>query len=144
MNSWTRSLTLARSKTLKKLCRAGAARISVGARPDKGADMRLVEYLLASPNVVSVTIVRVRLHSWRVFDAGPEHDYRALVIRTNVEIFYLAKGVVVPIKEYEAQRVVENPFMYYFSTALKLHCRIERAEFIWRAMDAPPARESSH
>ncbi|NGX16012.1 hypothetical protein [Wenzhouxiangella sp. XN24] len=79
-----------------------------------------------------------------MYDAGPEDDYRALVIRTNVEIFYLAKGVVVPITESEAQRIVENPFMYYFSTALKLHFRIERAKFIWRAMEAPPARESSH
>lgn len=130
MNSWIQPLSSASSKALKKLCRAGTSRSSEGARPAKSADLQVVEDLLASPNVVSVTIVRIRLRSWREYDAAPEHDYRAMVIRTNVEIFYLAKGVIVPIEEYEAQRVVENPFLYYFTTALKLHFRIKRAKLI--------------
>jgi hypothetical protein len=39
---------------------------------------------------------------------------------------YRAKGVTVPITEYEARRLIDNPYMYYFSTALKLHIQIKQ------------------
>lgn len=54
------------------------------------------------------------LHLKRIKVTGSEADYRA-------------KGVTIEIEEYEFRQVVENPSLYYFSTALKLHCRIERA-----------------
>jgi hypothetical protein len=52
----------------------------------------------------------------------------AVIIRERDRILYQARGVSVPITEDEAQQVERNPFMYYFSTALKLHFRIERAK----------------
>jgi hypothetical protein len=76
---------------------------------------------------VSVTHVRIRLYRWREVPATPENDYQAVIIRERGRILYQARGVIVPITEYEAQQVVRNPFMYYFSTALKLHFRIQRA-----------------
>jgi hypothetical protein len=76
---------------------------------------------------VSVTYVRIRLYRWREVPATPENDYRAVIIRERGRILYQARGVIVPITEYEAQQVVRNPFMYYFSTALKLHFRLQRA-----------------
>jgi len=32
----------------------------------------------------------------------------------------------VPITEYEARMVIDNPYMYYFSTALRLHNQIKQ------------------
>jgi hypothetical protein len=83
---------------------------------------------LACPSSVSVTHVRIRLHRWREVPATPENDYQAVIIRERDRILYQARGVVIPIMEDEAQQVERNPFMYYFSTALKLHNRIERAK----------------
>lgn len=76
---------------------------------------------------MSVTHVRIRLHRWREAPATPENDYQAVIIRETGRILYQARGATVPITENEAQQVERNPFMYYFSTALKLHCRIQRA-----------------
>ena len=77
---------------------------------------------------MSVTLVRIRPYQWRDLASTAEGSYQAVIIRASGRIFYLAKGVVVPITEYEARQVVRNPFRYYFSTALKLHFRIERAK----------------
>ncbi len=71
--------------------------------------------------------VRIRLCRWQEAPATAENDYTAVITRDGGRIFYEARGVVVSITEYEAQQVVRNPFLYYFSTALKLHFRIERA-----------------
>jgi hypothetical protein len=111
---------------LAKLCRPGDCPLMACPRLGKGADTLVVEDLLANPNVLSVTIVRIRRSFSREFDAA-SGDYQALVVRTKDEMFYRANGVAVPITDHEAQRVVENPFTYYFSTALKLHIRIKRA-----------------
>ena len=81
----------------------------------------------AYPHSVSVTHVRIRLYQWREIQATAENDYRAVIIRDRGRILYQARGVIVPITEYEAYQVVRNPFMYYFSTALKLHLRVQRA-----------------
>ena len=54
-----------------------------------------------------------------------EHNYWAEVIEYRGEFYYLAKGLIVEITEIECRRVVGNPVLYYFSTALKLHLRIE-------------------
>ena len=40
--------------------------------------------------------------------------------------FYRVGDIVVPATEYEYRMVIANPNMYYFSSALKLHCRIQR------------------
>lgn len=68
----------------------------------------------------------VRSLRWKEFPSTAENDYRAEVIRYGKNLLYRARGVTVPIAECEAQRVVSNPFLYYFSTALKLDTRIKQ------------------
>jgi len=55
-----------------------------------------------------------------------DRNYWAEAIEVGGKFFYRAKGTTVEISEYEFRRVVRNPSLYYFSTALKLHYRIER------------------
>lgn len=56
-----------------------------------------------------------------------DNNYWAEAIEDGDRFYYRAKGVTIKTEEYEFRRVVENPTLYYFSTALKLHCRIEQA-----------------
>jgi len=51
--------------------------------------------------------------------------YRAEVIRHNKKFYYRAIGALIKITPYEAKMIIRNPKLYYFSTALKLHCLIE-------------------
>ena len=80
---------------------------------------------------MAVTHVRIRPHRWREVPATPENDYQAVITSERGRILYQARGVIVPITAYEARQVVRNPFTYYFSTALKLHLRLQRAELTW-------------
>ena len=56
-----------------------------------------------------------------------DNNYWAEAIEDGGKFYYRAKGVTIAIEEDEFRLVVENPSLYYFSTALKLHFRIERA-----------------
>ena len=56
-----------------------------------------------------------------------ENKYWAEAIEDKGRFYYRAKGVTIEIGEPEFRKVIENPSLYYFSTALKLHFRIERA-----------------
>ena len=55
-----------------------------------------------------------------------EMNYWAEAIRIGDCHFYRVGDIVVPVLEYEYRNVVRNPNMYYFSSALKLHYRIQR------------------
>ncbi len=55
-----------------------------------------------------------------------ESNYWAEAIRIGDSYFYRVGDIVVPVLEYEYRNVVRNPNMYYFSSALKLHYRIQR------------------
>lgn len=55
-----------------------------------------------------------------------ESNYWAEAIRLGDSYFYRVGDVVVPATEHEYLKVIANPNMYYFSSALKLHCRIQR------------------
>ena len=55
-----------------------------------------------------------------------ESNYWAEAIRIGDSYFYRVGDIVVPVLEYEYQNVIRNPNMYYFSSALKLHYRIQR------------------
>ena len=57
-----------------------------------------------------------------------DNNYWAEAIEDGDKFYYRAKSVTIEIEAYEFRRVVENPSLYYFSTALKLHFRIERAK----------------
>lgn len=56
-----------------------------------------------------------------------ENNYWAEAIRLGDSYFYRVADIVVPATEYEVRMVIANPNTYYFSSALKLHCRIDRA-----------------
>lgn len=74
---------------------------------------------------------------WSVSEPGPrpagpsppddEDNYDAEVVETSGRYFYRAKGTTIEVTEYEADRVIGNPHLYYFTVALKLHMRIKRA-----------------
>lgn len=59
----------------------------------------------------------------------PDRDnhYKAAVIEIGDRFWYRAKGVAIEVTEYEAKRVIGYPLLHYFTTALTLHYRIDRA-----------------
>ena len=57
-----------------------------------------------------------------------ENNYWAEAIEDGDKFYYRAKGVTVEITKVEFHRVVGNPVLHYFSTALKLDFRIKQAK----------------
>jgi len=57
-----------------------------------------------------------------------ENNYFAQAIEYQGEYFYRVDGVTVRAEQYEYERVIANPRLYYFSSALKLHHRIRKAK----------------
>lgn len=57
-----------------------------------------------------------------------ENNYFAEAIEHQGEYFYRVDGVTVQAERYEYERVITNPSLYYFSSALKLHHRIRKAK----------------
>ena len=55
-----------------------------------------------------------------------ENNYWGEAIRIGDSYFCRVGDIVVPATEYEYRKVIANPNMYYFSSALKLHYRIRR------------------
>jgi transcriptional regulator with XRE-family HTH domain len=98
------------------------------------ADFEAQEQVSACPpglaRLEPVTHLRVRLQRSMDVAPTPEDDYPAEVIRDGDRFHYRARGVAVPVTEEEVFQVVSNPFLYYFSTALKLHKRIDEAKQI--------------
>ncbi len=74
----------------------------------------------------------VRLSLQLGLPPGPydENNYWAEAIECGDKFYYRAKGIILEITEIECRRVVGNPVLHYFSTALKLHLRIQRKEGI--------------
>ena len=70
--------------------------------------------------------LRIRLLKWQEIAQRSDNDYPAEVLNDGDQLRYRARGVTVPITEHEARMVIGNPYMYYFSTALKLHNRIRQ------------------
>jgi len=58
---------------------------------------------------------------------SPDYQYTGLAIEYAGAHYYWAKGVSVKISAQDYRRIKSNPKLYYFSTALKLHCQIEQA-----------------
>ena len=53
-------------------------------------------------------------------------EYLAEAIKDKKRYYYRVDDVTVEITKYEYDKVMVNPYLYYFSTALKLHHRILR------------------
>ena len=59
-----------------------------------------------------------------------KHHYLAEAIAHEGRHYYRVDGITVELNLYEYQRVIKNPTLYYFSSALKLHHRIKRAKVL--------------
>jgi len=55
-----------------------------------------------------------------------EVKYLALVIEYENRYYYKVKDWIVEITKSEYEKVIDNPYLYYFSTALKLEKYIKR------------------
>ena len=66
-----------------------------------------------------------------------ENNYFAEAIEHQGEYFYRVDGVTVQAEQYEYERVIHNPRLYYFSSALKLHHRIRKAKELGLGLDWP-------
>lgn len=55
-----------------------------------------------------------------------EHHYWAEAFKNCGKLYYRVNGTTVEISEDELREVVNNRYLFYFSTAWKLHRRIER------------------
>jgi hypothetical protein len=94
---------------------------------------------------MTVTKLRIRLHQFgdsklkrnllklrdKVtphFLYSHENDYVAKVIEDQGKYFYQAKGITVQATPDECERAIVNPKLYYFSSALKLHFRLNAAK----------------
>lgn len=58
-------------------------------------------------------------------EKSDEFNYIGISIEERRGHYYYAKGVVIPITAREQAYIRTNPKLYYFSTALKLHLRIQ-------------------
>ena len=72
-----------------------------------------------------------------------ENNYFSQAIECDGKYFYRVDGVTVQAEQYEYERVINNPRLYYFSSALKLHHRIRRAKELglgsqWPSKPAAP------
>lgn len=78
-------------------------------------------------------LINVELHSSELSKFDPaeqglsEYRYTGIAIEDGGKYYYWAKGVSLEIKEWEYANIKLNPKLYYFSTALKLHKRIEKS-----------------
>lgn len=85
---------------------------------------------------MEITHIRIGLHPDNLHGSNdvrptlPEdvNNYRAEAIEDGDKFNYRVEGTTVGITEDEASKVIMNPSLYYFSTALKLHLRIKRAK----------------
>ena len=68
--------------------------------------------------------LRISPPRWKEILRTPDNDYDAEVLKAGNQFFYRARGAILPITEHEARMIIKNPCLYYFSTALKLHNRI--------------------
>ena len=72
-----------------------------------------------------------------------ENNYFSEAIEYDGRYFYRVDGITVEAEQYECERVISNPRLYYFSSALKLHHRIRKAKELglgsqWPSKPAAP------
>lgn len=97
--------------------------------------------LFGSSNVIRIRIGLIpsktlRLQKWLDHQLGcdeapptppdDKHHFWAEAIKDGDRFFYGVNGTTVEISEDELCTVVNNPYLYYFSSAWKLHRLIER------------------
>ena len=63
--------------------------------------------------------------------------YQSEAIQDDGKYFYRVDGTTVEALDYEYERVIANPALYYFSSALKLHFRVAKAKELNLGLDWP-------
>lgn len=78
-------------------------------------------------------LISVELHSdeFKKFDPAEQglskYRYTGIAIEDGGKYYYWAKGISLEIADWEYANIKLNPKLHYFSTALKLHNRINIA-----------------
>ena len=78
-------------------------------------------------------LINVELHSSELSKFDPaeqglsEYQYTGIAIEDGGKHYYWAKGVSLEINQWEYANIKLNPKLYYFSKALKLHIRVDKA-----------------
>ena len=62
------------------------------------------------------------------FDSEGIKPYVVDLIDDEGSYFYRSDGTTIEITKYEYANILVNPRLYYFSSALKLQCRAQRAK----------------
>jgi hypothetical protein len=95
----------------ERLC-VKITRIRIGQLPfEESALQKRLDYLLGHDEV----------------PPDDKNNYWAEAIEDGDKFYYRVNGTTAEITEAEFGKVILNPRLYYFSTALKLHYRIKRA-----------------
>jgi len=63
--------------------------------------------------------------------------YRSEAIQEGGKYFYRIEGTTVEARPCEYERVIANPNLYYFSSALKLHYRVIKAKELGLGLNWP-------
>jgi hypothetical protein len=76
--------------------------------------------------VAQITKLRIGSFSARASaQSDDESHYWAEAIEEDGKHYYRAKGVTVETTEDRYRKVIQNPYLYYFSSALWLHLQIQ-------------------
>lgn len=67
-------------------------------------------------------VIQIRVHNWR---AEEHFKYLAEAVEDGGKYYYRIDSMTLEITQLEYSRVIGNPYLYYFSTALKLQNLIE-------------------
>lgn len=116
-----------RRECLKMLATLGASFAlpawAIESASEKDIDADWLE--LQSPKITRIRVGHLPRYG---VEPPPEDGYWAEAIEDGDKLYYRVSGTTVEITEYEFRLVIRNPYLYYFSTALYLHFRIERAK----------------
>lgn len=67
----------------------------------------------------------MRIHLLKIKSINEDREYKSIAIKLIRGYYYITKGHILKIEKYEYEFVIKNPYLYYFSTALKLHYQIQ-------------------
>ena len=101
-----------------------------------------VALLATQSSSIAATFLHWKKRITQAFSSNSQH-YQAEAIEHQGKYYYRAWGVTVEATLHEYTKVIQNPKLYYFSAALKLHQRIARAKVLglglnWPAKPAAP------
>lgn len=72
-------------------------------------------------------LLNIRSDNIKSSEIQTEFDYTGIAIEDAGRYYYWAKGVSIELSQYEYQCIKTNPKIYYFSSSLKIHLRIQKA-----------------